>query len=178
MANIATSTRRIWVFVAASIVWACTSINEARYASPQSVQLRSPEPGKALVYFLRTPRESDELAITANGKSLVKLGPNSFAALSFEPGHHRVLTTRTRIPGLFARAVALQPLEINVASGETRFFHVSGATEDVTRFSIIGTASVAEREVRAIEQSFWRECSEIDARGLITISSEIATNPK
>lgn len=145
------------------------------YPHPNSVVLQQPRTGESLIYFLRSPHDSEQLAIEANRKRLAKLPPETYVALPLPPGEYRFIT---RSGGLFSNGEAAEPLEVTLKENERKFFYVSGYDEK--RVAIIGVISVQGagpvpllgRE-SVVSNRMWKECTELDARGLITISHRV-----
>ena len=145
------------------------------YPHPNSVVLQQPRTGESLIYFLRSPHDSGQLAIEANGKHLAKLPPETYVALPLPPGEYRFIT---RSGGLFSNEEVAEPLEVSFRENERKFFYVSGNDEkrlaliSVMRLQGAGAVPLLGRE-SVVTNRMWKECSELDARGLITISRQV-----
>lgn len=145
------------------------------YPHPDSIVLQQPRTGESLIYFLRSPYDSGQLAIEANGKLLASLPPETYVALSLPPGTYRFIT---KSGGLFGNGEVAEPLEVSFKENERKFFHVSG--NDEKRVVLVGVMGVQGggllplpgRE-SVVRNRMWKECSELDARGLITISRRV-----
>lgn len=145
------------------------------YQHPDTVVLQQPRAGESLIYFLRAPHDSGQLAIEVNGKKVAKLPPETYVALSFPAGKYRFLTTSG---GLFGNEEMAKPLEVSLQGNERKFFHVSGIDE--TRVTVTGFMNVQGtgalpligRE-SVVRDRAWKECAELDAQGLITISRQV-----
>ncbi len=145
------------------------------YPRPESIILQQPKPGESLVYFLRAPHDSGSLAIEVNGKRVAKLPPGTYVVLSLNPGNYRFVTTSG---GLFSNEEIARPLDISLEENERKFFHVSGVGEK--RLTLTGLMRIKGGGVvpllgneSVISNREWKECTELDARGFITISRRI-----
>jgi hypothetical protein len=141
---------------------------------PDTIILQQPLAGRSLIYFLRTPHDSGPLVVETNGKHLVKLPPETYAALSLPPGRYRFLTTG----GLFSSGEVAEPLEVTLKEGERVFYHVSGIDEKrigltgVINVQGAGAVPLLGRE-SVVRNRMWKACTELDARGLITIARQV-----
>lgn len=146
------------------------------YPHPDTVVLKEPVPGKALVYFLRAPFDRGTFNVLGNGQLLVTLPIATYAALSLAPGEYRFVTTSS---GLFGgNSQLIEPMEITLKPDQRVFYHVSGRGE--TSIGLAGTVTLQGGGVLpllkredVLRDRVWKECSELDARGLITISQEV-----
>lgn len=172
------TSRISFLFVALVMAWLSIAISGCatrEYPHPDSVVLQQPRAGESLIYFLRAPHDSGPLTIEVNGKRLAKLPPETYVALSLPPGQYRFLTTSG---GLFSNEEVAEPLEVALKENERKYFHVSG--NDEKRVALIGVMSapgagavpLLGRE-SVVRNRMWKECAELDARGLITISRQI-----
>lgn len=166
-------------YLCATLAMICLSVAfsgcAVDYPHPDSIVLQQPRTGESLIYFLRSPHDSGQLAIEANGKRLVKLPPETYVALSLPPGNYRFIT---KSGGLFSNGEVTEPLEVSFKENERKFFHISG--NDEKRVAVIGVMSLQGpglvpllgRE-SVVSNRVWKECTELDARGLITISRRV-----
>lgn len=145
------------------------------YPSPDTVVLQQARSGMSLIYFLRGPHDSGPLLIEANGKRLAKLHPETYTALSLPPGNYRFLT---KSGDLFTTGEEAEPLEVTLEESGRKFFYVSG--NEKTRPALTGITSVQGSgpipllgRQSIVGNKVWKECSELGARGLITISRRV-----
>lgn len=142
------------------------------YPHPDTVVLEQPKPGESLIYFLRAPHDNEALVIESSEKRTVRLPPESYVALSLPPGNYQFTT---RHGGFFSTAEGAEKIEVSLAKNSRRFFHISGIEENRPSYiGFIGTGFTplyARKPV--VINRVWKECSELDARGLITISRRV-----
>jgi len=145
------------------------------YPDPDRVVLQQPKAGQALIYFLRAPHDSGLLSIEVNGRRLVKLPAATYAVLSLPSGHYRFLTTSG---SLFGNGEVVEPLEVSLRENERVFYHVSGI--DGKQISLLGIINPRGAgpvpllgQESIVRNRIWKECTELDARGFITISREV-----
>jgi len=161
------------LFIACSLV--AISGCAVEYPHPDAIVLQQPKAGESLIYFLRAPHDSGALAIELQGKRLAKLPPETYIALSLPPGNYRFLTASDN---LFGNGEEAEPLEVSLKENERKFFRISGADEK--RIALIGVMSVQGTgpvpllgQESVVRNRIWKECTELDARGIITISRQI-----
>jgi len=145
------------------------------YPHPDSIVLQQPRTGESVIYFLRSPHDSGQLAIETNGKRLAKLPPETYVAVSLLPGEYRFIT---RSGDLFSNEGIAAPLEVSLKENERKFFYVSGNEEkSVALIGVIGIQGAGPvpllGQKSVVTNREWRECTELDARGLMTISHRI-----
>lgn len=145
------------------------------YPNPDTVVLQQARSGMSLIYFLRGPHDSGSLLIEANGKRLAKLHPETYIALSLPPGNYRFLT---KSGDLLSSDEGAEPLEVSLKENGRKFFYVSGTEK--TRPALTGVTSVQGAgpillfgRQSIVSNKVWKECNELDARGLITISRRV-----
>ena len=141
---------------------------------PDLLVLQDPLPGQALVYLLRTPYDALELKIQVNGKTVAVLPPESYTAVSLAPGQYELSTTSSSV--FSSDAPVTTPLSIALQPDQRVFYAIAGTTE-----KSIGLAGfvpirggviplLVQQNSTAKNSRSWKEYSELDARGLITIS--------
>lgn len=165
--------RQLFVMLALPLVISACAIRE--YPNPDSIVLQRPSSGQALIYFFRAPHDSGPLAIEIDGKRVATLRPETYVALSLPPGRYRFLTKG----GLFDGGEAAEPLEVSLKANERVFYHVSGIDEK--RVGLVGVMIIQGAgavpllgKESVVRNRTWKECSELDARGLATISRLVA----
>ena len=150
------------------------------YDHPDSVVLESPLPGQALLYLLRVPYDSAGLDVMSNGKRLARLPAASYVALTLSPGKHQIISVSSS--SLSSQESVAEPLDIELKADQRAFYYVGGSSG-----TSVGSAGVRSGRaagavpLRQPEETLrgriWRECTEVDARGLITISRQVLPEP-
>lgn len=160
------------VLVLLLVISACATRD---YPHPNSIVFQKPSNGQALIYFFRAPHDSGSLTIETDGKRVAKLAPETYVALSLPPGRYRFLTRG----GLFDGGETAEALEVSLQANERVFYHVSGIDEK--RVAFVGAMNVQGAGVipllgqeSVVRNRTWKECSELDARGLATISRQVS----
>jgi hypothetical protein len=135
------------------------------YTPPVDQVLQEPLPGHAIAYLLRAPHDDIDIELFAANKKLAGLREGTYTVICLAPGTH-VITTRG-IPTFGNGIEAAPSFQVIAKSGERRFFNISGA---ITRtLGIFGGVPIAGTGVMAGSRS-WKEVSELDAQGLMSIS--------
>lgn len=122
-------------------------------------------PGQAIAYLLRAPHDENDIEIFAANKKIAVLRESTYTVISLAPGTH-VITTRGI--AMFSSGAEVAPsFQLTAKSGERRFFNISGT---ITRtIGIYGGIPIAGTGIVARSRS-WKEVSELDAQGLMSIS--------
>jgi hypothetical protein len=164
------------LFLCASLLGCATPPKP--YEEPMPVPLEVPVPGRALVYLLRAPYDRQQLEITLSGKKVAVLPGSSYTAISATPG---IYMLRTQVAGILgAGGEEVQPMELNLKADERRFLCVSGHTAKTVEFSGIFTlpngalAPIPMPQTgTALGTRSWKEITELDAQGLMSISRPV-----
>jgi hypothetical protein len=168
--------RRHLLAVPALLAAGCASNEPPSYfkAAP-FVALQDPLPGQAVVYLLRAPHDRDVFSMEVSGKRLFTLPPGTFTVLSVSPGPFRITGTTTSFLG--GVSSAFMPAEFSIQNGQRAFLYVSGDTQrsfDITGVMPLGKAGVMLQSRSGLSTEAgtrtWKECSEVDAQGFISIS--------
>lgn len=135
------------------------------YAPPSVQVLQDPLPGSAVVYLLRAPYDDIKLEVLVGGEPVAELAESTYTVLSLKPGS-QVLTTNG-VHTFGSKSEAAPPFVFSVSQGQRRFFNVSAA---MTRtISVFGGVPIVGTGVASNSRS-WKEVSEMDAQGLMSIS--------
>ncbi|MES2511234.1 MAG: hypothetical protein V4625_14990 [Pseudomonadota bacterium] len=159
-------------FAVFSFVGGCASTPSVH---PDAVVLQDALPGQALVYLLRAPHDGMQIRVQSGDKTLITLPAESYTALSVPAGRH-VFTTFSTSPFVSNTPVA-PPLDVTLVPDQRVFYAISGVTERSIGFG--GLMPIAgggvmpifiPQSATASGSRVWKEFSELDARGLITVS--------
>lgn len=145
------------------------------YEPPVDKLLQDPLPGQAIVYLLRAPYDDETMEIVVSGRKVAVLPGSTYTALSLPPGRH-LLQARSR--GVFGAEVdAAQAVELELLPDQRRFLYVSGTTENSFGYAgliPLGRGAVVPlflpRNVTDARTRTWKEMTELDAQGLMSIS--------
>jgi hypothetical protein len=155
---------------------ACGNWAVRDYPHPDSVVLQQATENQALIYFLRAPHDSGSFSLQVNDKRVAELPPESYVALRLSPGSYRFVTKSAGLN--FGNSDMAEALEITLNPNERVFYYVSGeddkgvslngvlAIKGAGLVPLLGSESVKRNRV-------WKECTELDARGVITISRQV-----
>jgi len=174
MKTLRTMKSACWAALTAFMLSAVMGCAGPRPIHPDAVVLQDPLPGQALVYLLRAPHDGLDIGVNVNAKQLVMLPPESYTALSLPAGKH-VLTTFSSASS--PHTPVAPPLEISVSPNQRVFYAIAGVTEKsvgLSGFIPIGGGGLAPlmlpRQAIVAGSRSWKEFSELDARGLLTVS--------
>ena len=142
------------------------------YAAPPPLQ--DPLPGQAVLYLLRAPHDKEEVDISIGSKPVARLASGTYTVLSLPPGRH-VIGSKLVAPGLFGGTGDPLPLEVTLAPNQRTFFYISQASTSASTTSMVPlpggvVVPIFSNVNRPLGPRSWKECSEMDALGLITIS--------
>lgn len=145
------------------------------YEAPQDTPLQDPLPGRAVVYLLRAPYDDLRLEVILSGIRVAVLPPEAYTAIDAAPGIHEIRTRFASRSG--AGEEIAPPFQLQLQANERRFLNVSGVTAKTVGVSgflslpkgvpvpmpvpMTGTASGTHS---------WKEVTELDAQGLMSIS--------
>ncbi|MBI2308391.1 MAG: hypothetical protein HYU78_13895 [Rhodocyclales bacterium] len=147
-----------------------------QYVHPNSIVLQTPPPEKALVYFLRIPHDGITLSISSDGKRIAKLPPETYVGIPLPPGTYRFVTSSWGLLG--GEQELMPPLEATLKPNDRLFFHVSGRGDSGIALggimSVKGAGAIPLFQKKEyLTNHEWKACSELDARGLMTITRQI-----
>ena len=170
--NITKQTPRFLFVLAASFALLTGCANTTTFKKPQDIAWIDAAPGEAILYLLRAPHDSTEVVAAINGASAARLPSSAYTALALSPGTYRLATTAS---GTYA-------VDIELKTGERRFFYISGVLGSRTQADGIATAlggpivalAISTRDRTDPESRRWTECTDLDARGLASIASFVA----
>jgi hypothetical protein len=140
---------------------------------PASIVWAEPESGQALVYFLRTPLDRPEVTLTIDGEAVLNIPANTYGSRSLSPGKHRLSAVAIESDGS-STAV----LELELKPNERRFVYMSKALPNPPGMgfaTVAGGVTISgQLGARSVPENYkirrWLEFSELDARGLASIS--------
>lgn len=143
---------------------------------PPPVPLQDAPPGKAIVYLLRAPHDQSTLPVYFDAKKVAVLGPATYTVTVVEPGSYLVASSP------MGRSESLPSSRLTVKSGERRFLHVSAPTSRSmkTTFMFMPNVGVVPLVVPSYGPDgakTWKECSELDAQGFMSISRPVPPEP-
>jgi hypothetical protein len=157
--------------LSSSLTLGCAS---APVQTDKEVVLQDPFPGRAMVYLIRAPHDSEPIEVRVGELPAITLPSGTYTLLSIAPGTHSFRTVTER--------GAERRIEIAFHVGERRFFYLSGENAssigDPAIVAVVGGPLLAAlNRTDTVEGSrTWKECTELDARGLISISKLVSSN--
>jgi hypothetical protein len=145
-----------------------------------AASLQQPLPGQAVVYLIGVPHDRAEVTVTVGGVRKTVLPPASYAVLQLPAASYRIASTGNSEKGE-AEAPAAEA-ELTVMAGERRFFYTSRASTTSSSLELIplrgGFVPLFGQQSRVVGQRVWRECSELDALGMLSIAAPAAIQAK
>ena len=132
--------------------------------------LQDPMPGKAIIYFLRAPRDSQEITVRINARPIAVLPLNSYTALSLEPGKYQIIGTGTGQNG--NEQVLTNDLTVVVGDDERVIVMLSGIQG--SQGFIPALVNSTSRIARGSRE--WKQVGDIDARSLIPVLHLVKPN--
>jgi hypothetical protein len=148
---------------------------------PNEIVLMDAPKDAALIYLLRAPHDPKEIVILVDGVPATRLRAATYTALELPAGKYRLGSRE-----LEAKQENGTPFELVVMEGERRFFYMSTPLPNPVHLSAAGavfrgavgvaiTAATAafaagNQQPNNFGQRVWKECNELDARGLASIS--------
>jgi hypothetical protein len=167
--------RRVFIAAGSLSLGACAArdFKPLEFAPP--VPLQDPLPGRAIVYLMRTPNERDTIAVFTNQRLAAVLPPETYTAVSLRPGRYAVSASSS--PAV-AAPEGVEPSVLTVTAGERRFHYTAIPTRSsLSAFPApVGAAGFVPLFVPSRQPTgarFWRECSEQDAQGLLSIARAV-----
>jgi len=147
-----------------------------------------PASDEAVVYLLRAPHDKSVIIPIVDATPVSKLPVETYIALRLLPGVHRLGGTRDDSPD-----AKFATLPVELKAGERRFFYSSTSLPNPERLSgpvgnavgaslgLVGAVAAAAF-VAALHKDpdghgghRWVECTDLDARGLASFSTEVLT---
>lgn len=168
-------TRRLMLLLAVLAVAGCV-VAPKPYEPPIDLPLQDPPAGQAIVYLLRAPYDSSTVVVAVNGKVVAVLPSSTYTAVVVPSGRN-ILATNVRSPfGIGGEGAPA--FQFDIQPNERRFFNLSGVTAKTP--AVVGVMPVPGIGVlplvmpmqgTAAGTKTWKEVAELDAQGLMSISS-------
>jgi hypothetical protein len=140
----------------------------------ESINLISPSNNNSIIYFLRIPRDFGDLILYLNDQRIAKITHESFTAVSLPPGDYTIIA-------IDKNKKQSNPFKIVLLPAQRRFFYTSIPSNDTITDSYIAygnSLSVIRSTKGYIENRQWKEMSESDAKGLMSILKPIEAESK
>lgn len=160
--------------VVLSALVGCTSTPKP-VAPPVDLPLQDPPPGRAIVYLLRAPYDDLAIDVSVGTRTLAKLPASTYTAVVLPPGKYTLITRVDTM--LWPSRVAAPPFHLELQADERRFVSLSGHTAKQLGLSgmifVPGAGMVpllSSDTGTAPGTRAWKEVSEIDAQGLMSIA--------
>jgi hypothetical protein len=168
--------RTSFIFLALLALTGCGSTEFKPLVFPPNVNLQDPLPGMAIVYLMRVPYDGGAVTVYFDSKKMAVMRPESYTAVSVQPGTYNVKAVASDTRSEPASSI------LTVSAGERRFLYTSVPTK--SSFSVLfvpgGAAGiipiVTPKNVAAGVRT-WKECSELDAQGLMSNSKLVLPEP-
>ena len=172
--------RRVCVgLLGALLVTGCAvSINQRPPIEPLAASaLQDPLAGQAVVYLIRAPHDRAEVSFRLGDAKKVVLPPATYAVVHLPPSIYRI--TSTAISDREGAEPQAAEAVLNLVAGQRRFFYTSRASITSSSLELIpigggGFVPLFGRQSQVAGQRFWRECSELDALGMLSIAVPVA----
>jgi hypothetical protein len=154
------------------VACAAPDFKPLQFAPP--VPLQDAPSGEAIVYLLRAPHDSEVLSVFLNGSRVAVLPPESYTAVSLRPGKYALLSAHAKAA---TAPSAEEPAVLTVAAGERRFLYTAVPTRSSIALGLAPLRAGVVALVSPLRQStgarYWRECTEQDAQGLLSIAKPV-----
>lgn len=167
--------RRLFIAASSLSLAACAAreFKPLEFAPP--VPLQDAPPGQAIVYLLRAPHDREAIAVFLNERRAAVLPLETYTAVSLWPGRYTILAAPS---GASAAPEGTEAPLLTVAAGERRFLYTAIPTRgSVSMFlAPAGAAGAVPLFVPSRQPTgarYWRECSEQDAQGLLSIAKAV-----
>jgi len=162
-------TPRALIALAASLALLTGCANTASFKKPQEITWIDAPPDKSILYLLRAPHDSTEVVAAINGTAAARLPSGAYTALVLSPGTYRLATM----------ASSSHAADIELRTGERRFFYISGVLGTSPKANAVASAlggpivalAMSTRDRTDPESRRWTECTDLDARGLASIAT-------
>lgn len=143
---------------------------------PLPVPLQEPPAGKAVVYLLRAPHDDSTVVVYFDEKKIARLPPATYTVTVIDPGIYQVASSPS------GRSDADPASSLTVKEGEIRFLYLSAATGSTAKFIAApirgaGFVPLLLPTYGASGAKTWKECTELDAQGFMSIAKPIAPEP-
>ena len=165
--------------IAVGILGACAGDKPPSYFAPPSPKPLQVAPrDMAVVYLLRAPHDPATLTLNIEGHSNFKLPSASYVAVMLRPGSYKLTGTQNSMWGQAEPAFA--PVTFRIEAGQRTFMYTSGVTSTGPELigSVGGIPLFGPSNLHPVTGSRkWTECSELDAQGFMSISTEIFLPP-
>ena len=146
---------------------------------PPPVPLLDPQPGRAVLYLLRVPDDSATVTVYLDRVALAVMPRDTHAVVQLTPGRHELVAVAGSNT---QRAVGEDdlPMAIDLAAGERRFVYTTQPTHSTSSVGLVlggkqGSVALPVARKSPAGARAWRECNELDAQGLLSISKPMAT---
>ena len=164
--------RRLTLLALSLLAAGCTSTEFKPLTFPDSVVLQEAPPEMAIVYLIRAPHDSATLPVYIDERKVVVLPPASYSVVVLPPGTYNVASS---VRGTSTNAPASS---LTLQAGERRFLYTSARTGTGIDLSALAIGAIVARgdvpivmpTVAASGARTWKECSELDAQGLMSIA--------
>ena len=168
--------RRSAVFLTFFALAGCGSTAFKPTVFAPAVNLQDPLPGMAIVYLLRIPRDTATVTVHFDARKMAVIRPESYTAVSVKPGTYEVKALASDGPSEPASSV------LTVSAGERRFLYTSmpnqlSANLSSTFIPRVGYITIATPRGAVARVRTWKECSELDAQGLMSSAKVVLPEP-
>lgn len=136
-----------------------------RLVQNESVRLIEPSSSNSIVYFLRIPKDYRQLIIYLNDQRIAKMDNETYTAVSLPPGNYKLVAIDKNKNQSKTFKMVLLP-------SQRRFFYTSIPSNNTITDTYIWHKSslyIMSLTKGYIENREWKELSESDAKGLISI---------
>jgi hypothetical protein len=141
------------------------------------VQLQTPPPGKAVLYLLRAPHDSSTLPVYLGKLRVAMLPPGTYTTVVVEPANYLIASSP------LGQSESAPASTFTVQAGERRFLYVSASSTG--RAVTIKALPLPGGLIPLIVPTYgssgartWKECTELDAQGFMSISKPVAPEPR
>lgn len=145
---------------------------------PPPVPLQDPEPGRAVLYLLRVPDDPAAVTVYLDRVPVAVMPRDTHTVVHLSPGRHELVAVATADP---QRVVGENdfPMAIEMTAGERRFVYTTQPTHSTSSLALVPGGQQGSLPLPVARKSpagarAWRECNELDAQGLLSISRPLA----
>jgi len=167
--------RRSLLVASTTFLVACASGEFKPLSFPPNVVLQDAPAGMAIVYLIRAPYDAATLPVYFNGQKLAVLPSMSYTAVVVQPGAYAIASG----PNGGTPEAPASTLTVN--AGERRYLYVSAPTDRSSTFMAIpgkaGIIPLLLPSYAAAGARTWKECSELDAQGLMSLGRLVLPEP-
>jgi hypothetical protein len=141
-----------------------------------AVNLQDPLPEMAIVYLLRIPHDSATVTVYFDARKMAVMKPESYTAVYVKPGTYEIKALVSDSQSESVSAV------LTVSAGERRFIYTSMPNQLSPHLSSVyvgrvGYISIVTHRGATARVRTWKECSELDAQGLISSAKVVLPEP-